>query len=180
MSKQIPLSRGKFALVDDTDFDWLNQWEWCATAGGYAMRRVTNADGSSTYIYMHRLITGAGENVFADHINHDTLDNRRCNLRIATPGESMRNIRARQGRSSVFKGVTLTKGRWLARIQIDGRTVPLGVFLTQRDAALAYNEAAIRLHGEFAHLNDLSILPIDQDIPLIRKRAPYRTRNSVS
>jgi hypothetical protein len=171
MTKEIPLTRGMVALVDDADFDWLNQWKWCATAGGYAMRRINITRTIGEYIYMHRLIAGAGEGVYADHINHDTLDNRRCNLRIATPGESIRNTRARKNNLSVFKGVVRNRSsRWAARIQVDGAPIHLGYFLTQREAAHAYNEAAIQLHGEFACLNDLSILTDEQDVPLQPKR----------
>jgi hypothetical protein len=170
MPKEIPLTRGKVALVDDADFDWLNQWKWCATAGGYAMRRINITRAIGEYIYMHRLIAGASEGVYADHINHDTFDNRRCNLRIATPGESVRNTRARKNKLSVFKGVVAGANHWAARIQVDGVYIHIGYFLTQRDAARAYNEAAIQLHGEFAVLNDLSILTDDQDVPFQPKR----------
>jgi hypothetical protein len=170
MTKEIPLTRGMVALVDDADFDWLNQWKWCATAAGYAMRRINITRSIGEYIYMHRLIAGAGEGVYTDHINHDTFDNRRCNLRIATPGESIRNTRARRNKISVFKGVSGSRNRWEAFIQVDGVKTALGIFFTQREAAHAYNEAAIQLHGEFACLNDLSILTDDQDIPLQPKR----------
>lgn len=176
MTKEIPLSRGMIALVDDADFDWLNQWKWHVTAGGYAQRRETKSDGGA-YILMHRLIVAAPGGVFADHINHDTLDNRRDNLRLATTAQSIRNTRAWKNRSSVFKGVRLSRNRWAAVIQANGTVFNLGFFLTQREAAQAYNEAAIQHHGEFACLNDLSILPAEQDAPLQPRRglkSPFR------
>jgi hypothetical protein len=166
MPKQIPLTRNKFATVDDADYEWLTRWKWCCTAGGYPMRRETTASGASRYVYMHRQIMDAPDAHYVDHINHDTLDNRRENLRVATPTESMRNTRPLRGGTSQFKGVGLANRRWVARIQIEGGYIHLGRFLTQREAAAAYNEAAILHFGEFACLNDLSQVAPEDDPPI--------------
>lgn len=176
MTKHIPLPHGKFALVDDADFDWLNQWKWHVTAAGYAQRNVPKKEGQRRHIYMHRLIMSAGNAILVDHVNHDTLDNQRTNLRVATHSQSLRNRRANVGGSSVFKGVRVCRNRWGALIHDGKKNIHLGQFLTQREAAQAYNEAAIKYHGEFACLNDLSILPAEQDPPIQPKRgtaSPY-------
>jgi hypothetical protein len=169
LPKQIPLTRNKIAIVDDADYEWLNRWKWCCLANGYVMRRETTEShpgGSrSRYVYMHRQIMDAPEGHYVDHINHDTCDNRRENLRVATPTESMRNTRALRGGTSPFKGVGLARRRWVARIQIEGEQIGLGRFLTQREAAAAYNEAAILHFGEFACLNDLSQVAPEDDPP---------------
>lgn len=177
MTKQIPLTRGKFALVDDADFDWLNQWKWHLSSAGYAQRKAAKPGGGREHIYMHRLITGAGEGAFIDHVNRDTLDNRRANLRLATPEQNAHNIAPIRGKRSVFKGVLVNKNRWCAKIKVNGKTIYLGSYLTQREAAQAYNDAAIKYQGEYAFLNDLSVLPVDQDPPLQPKRLkrPHRT-----
>lgn len=165
MSKRITLSRDKFAIVDDADYEWLNQWKWSCATNGYAVRRIP---GTNKIVLMHREIMGNPKGVYVDHINRDTLDNRRANLRTATPAQSIRNTRARKG-FSPFKGVTKSNQKWAARIQILGKTIELGLFETQREAAAAYNEAAKIHFGEYAFLNDLSLLPPEQDKPLCRK-----------
>lgn len=162
MPKTINLSRGKVAVVDDADYEWLNQWEWSYATNGYAVRRIP---GTTKIVSMHRQIMGEPEEYFVDHINRDTLDNRRSNLRVATAAESIRNTSSRGG-TSIFKGVRRSRTRWAATIQIDGESHFLGHFLTQREAADAYNRAAQELFGPFACLNDLSLLPPEQDQPL--------------
>jgi len=176
MSKQISLSRGKVAIVDDADFEWLNRWKWCYVGSGYAMRRETTEDGKSRYVYMHRQIMNAPEGHYVDHINHDTLNNCRENLRIANPSQNLYNRVKGENKASVFKGVRRSRTRWQATIQISRKSIPIGRFLTQREAAEAYNQAAQEHYSEFAYFNDLSILPPEQDIPLIKKhglQSPY-------
>ena len=174
MSKEISLSRGKFALVDDADYEWLSQWKWCCSVNGYAVRRA-NSGGS---VYMHRAITDCPCGMYVDHVNHDTLDNRRTNLRVATPTQNHGNSLPRgrrtslpeHVRTSIFKGVVMRMERWQAQVYVHGTTIRLGRFLTQRAAAAAYNEAASRYFGEYAFLNDLSLLPEHLDVPIVEKR----------
>lgn len=166
MSKEIALTRGKFALVDDADYEWLSQWKWLCTTAGYACRR-TWAAGRDVTILIHREIMSPPPGMRVDHVNHDTLDNRRINLRIATPGQNLQNQLPTRGGASVFKGVSIHNNRWIARIQRDGKYLRLGRFLTQREAAAAYNAAAIAIYGEFAYLNDLSLLPDHLDVPIV-------------
>ncbi len=152
--KKIQLTQGKFALVDDSDFDFLNQWKWQFGAKGYATRlEGKRVNGSRKRVFMHKLILSeAGTKT--DHRNRNSLDNRRENLRIATHSENRRNAVARKG-SSKYKGVTATKGKYLARIYGNGIRYNLGHFESEKTAALIYNMHAKALFGEFALLNKI-------------------------
>jgi hypothetical protein len=102
---------------------------------------------------MHKLITGWPQ---TDHINHDGLDNRRGNLRPVTTIQNQQNRRPRAIASSKYKGVCRHRDRkWLARICINGTQYHLGLFVTEEDAALAYNAAALEAFGEYAYLNQI-------------------------
>jgi len=161
--KQIPLTQGKFALVDDEDFEYLNQWKWHTSTNGltmYATGHEPKANGVQKTIIMHRLIMGLkhGDGLVIDHINHDGLDNRRSNLRICTQKENMRNRTSLTNSSSKHLGVTFYKDRvkaWRALIRVDGELNHIGYFQTEEQAAMAYNERAQKAYGEFASLNTI-------------------------
>lgn len=165
--KEIQLSRGLVALVDDCDFEYLNQFVWWAihpsARAWYAVRAYRDENSERKFIYMHREIWGVTDPaVEIDHNDHGEfggLDNRRENLRVATSSEQKRNQRVRLGpKSSRFKGVGWHTQRlkWRAYIVVDGRQKSLGLYLSEEDAALAYNRAALEVFGEFAHLNAVS------------------------
>ena len=152
--QQIELTQGKYAIVDDDDYDEINQFNWCFSHG-YAMRAVTIL-GKRTTQQMHRIITNCPADMDVDHINHDKLDNRKSNLRVCSTSENGRNQKVRTyAKSSVYKGVSFNKhaGKWRANIRLDNKLKSLGYFTNEIDAAIAYNNAAIELHGEFALLN---------------------------
>lgn len=126
----IPLTKGQVTLVDATDFDWLNQFKWCAqwnpcTRSFYAMRKIQRHTS-----LMHRVILGLqrGQRLTGDHVNHDTLDNRRINLRACTYSQNMQNMRLRRDSRSGFQGVTWHQNMrlWQARKTINGVQVHLG------------------------------------------------------
>lgn len=154
MAKEIVLTRGKVATVDDADFEWLNQWRWLAN-GNYAMRFVGPRSRRRS-IRMHRLIVNAPEGWDVDHIDGNPLNNTRANLRVCTRRENQQNKRAISG-SSRYKGVSYhtSRGTWEAAIQVDGRPRFLGRWRTEREAAEAYNEAARKHFGAFARLNTI-------------------------
>lgn len=160
MAKEIQLTRGKVAIVDDDDYEWLNKWKWCAIKRcntWYAERRELKSI-SGKIIRMHRLITCASTGEVVDHKNRDGLDNRRNNLRKCTPSQNNSNSVAKRNSTSGFKGIYWDKHnkKWRATISIQGYPKHLGRFKNKVDAARAYNEAAIKHYGEFARINILT------------------------
>lgn len=153
MVKTIPLSRGLHTIVDDEDYDFLNQWKWCVN-NGYAVRTATVL-GKRVRYYMHRELLELESGQVGDHINGKKLDNRRQNLRACTYSQNAQNRRKRTINASGVKGVTwnTTNKAWHARIRVSGRLIHLGIFNTIEAAAEKYNQAAIRYFGEYAWLN---------------------------
>ena len=158
----IPLTRGQFAKVSPHRFDELSQFKWTAhwSPGmrAYYVRRFVGIEGTNRiYVWMHRQILGLnrGDTRRGDHINHDGLDNRDENLRIASCSENSHNVVRCVNNTSGFKGVGLHNGKYRARIQIKGKSVFLGHAKTAEGAFRLYEEAAIRLHGEFACFDDI-------------------------
>lgn len=155
--KEIELSQGKKALVDDDDYQYLNQWNWTANKHGntYRVLRYPKINGKRKIIYMHRLIMNAPDNLEVDHIDHDNLNNQKSNLRTCTHKQNSVN-RSPWG-SSKYLGVSYAnvKGYFYikAYIRVNGKLKDLGSFKTEEDAARAYDEAAKIYHGEFANLN---------------------------
>lgn len=155
----IPLTQNQNAVVDADQYERLIQWNWFAhwnpnTRSFYAMRSLRG--GKS--IWMHRFILGIEDERMIDHFNHDTLDNRKSNLRLANDLENAWNQRLSSSNKSGYKGVHFIphNGTWRARINCQRKPYSLGCFSTPEAAALAYNEAAKRLHGDFALLNKLT------------------------
>ena len=157
MTKRIPLTRGKYAIVDDKDYEWLGQWRWYCDQDermGYAVRGAT-VNGKRTTLQMHRVILNLKKGEITDHINGNGLDNRRCNLRKCTPSQNMWNRRKPKNNTSGYIGVDWHKRdkKWQARICRDRKQKHLGCFDDIEEAARAYDRAALELHGEFALLN---------------------------
>lgn len=148
--------RHGIALVDDADFALVNQYQWCVSVAHsgnvtYAIRALKR-DGAKTTQLMHRLIAGPG---LVDHIDRNGLNNQRANLRPATYAQNAGNRTGVSGTSSKFKGVCWIKQsqKWRASICVSGRTLYLGEYATEQEAALAYDSAAPVHFGEFARLN---------------------------
>jgi len=152
--KQIPLTGkrgiGKFTLVDDEDFEFLSQWKWHFNNAGYAIRSLK---GGKEKILLHREILNTPKGMDTDRINGNKLDNRRENLRIATRSQNMRNISKLSTNKSGYRGVRSSGKNWQAEIWIKGKSKYLGTYLTKKEAALAYNEAAKNECYEFSKLN---------------------------
>jgi hypothetical protein len=155
--RRIPLTQGKFAIVDADDYEKLNCYSWqCRESGAtfYALR-LQFGNGRVRIISMHREIMHAPKGMVVDHKNHNGLDNRKENLRIATATENRRHCRKIKTGNSKYKGVYLKKrtGRWEASIGYNHERIHLGYFDSEIEAAKAYDAAAKKYHGEFAALN---------------------------
>jgi len=136
--KEIQLTQDKVALVDDSDYEWLNQKKWCAKkfrSTWYAIRRSHSLSGKVVTMYMHRAILGLdfGDPRQGDHINHEGLDNRRENLRIVTHQENLWNQRNAKG----YKR-DKNSGKYCAKLQVNEKTVSLGNWNTPEEARAAY------------------------------------------
>lgn len=158
--KQIELTLGQVALVDDEDYEYINQFKWYAAfckrgKRFYALRFICK-NGKRTNVSMHRVLLGLTDSKLkCDHINHNTLDNQRHNLRIATHAQNMANRSSKNGGTSKFLGVYKVKDsmKWVASIHKKGYRKYLGRFNNEEDAAKAYDNAAMQLYGEFSNLN---------------------------
>ena len=155
---KIPILGGHFALVDNEDFDYLSKFTWYLTKPrtvSYAIRNRLASEGKAgETIRMHREILAMPGPV--DHINRNGLDNRRANLRPATESQNSQNRGIRSDNTSGYKGVGIYKprGNWRARISPEpGVRITVGYFDTPLEAAIAYDAAAVKYHGEFAVLN---------------------------
>ena|SRR5947208_2399006 len=152
--KEIVLTRGYIAIVDDEYYDKLNKFSWYE-ANGYATTNMGQGKDRHT-IFMHNMVLWSPRGLEIDHINGDTLDNRRTNLRIVTHKENMRNQKIK-AHSSRYKGVHWDSAvnKWRATTKIDGKVVHIGRYLTELEAAKAYNEFVSRTDSEHYRLNTL-------------------------
>jgi len=153
--KQIPLTQGLFALVDDKDFEWLSQWKWFTYKHRntfYAKRMSKTADGKRTTTLMHVEIIGRRKGLITDHITGVGLDNRRENLRHVTQRQNLQNLHIET--SSKYPGVYWhkQKSKWHAVIRVNGKRKHLGYFTGELEAFDAYRKAAETL-GDFVLRN---------------------------
>lgn len=159
--KEIKLTQGYVALVDDEDFEWLSQWKWHAVVHRctvYAARNIKNDIGKKTSIKMHRQILGITDRkVEVDHKFGNGLDNTRANIRMCTSSQNKMNRGGFIG-SSKYKGVSWSEQRkmWVAGIMVDKKPKIIGYYTFEEDAAMAYNSAAKAMHGEFAKYNNVN------------------------
>jgi hypothetical protein len=147
----VPLTKGAFAVIDPVDAERVLAFSWNLSSTGYAHR--SGGRGS-----MHRFILDAPPGWEVDHVNGDTLDNRRSNLRLATHSENMRNSRLSSRNTSGFRGIYRQSDtyRWVARVRVRGATHHIGSFATREEAAAARDRLAQELHGKFVRLNAIS------------------------
>lgn len=143
--KKIKLTQGKFALVDDEDFEFLNQFKWCLAAGGRYARTGIGPRKNNKKIYMHHLVLGMPKvikgKIEVDHKNQNKLDNQKHNLRIINRSLNiLNNFNPRKDNRSGFRGICLDKriNMWIASIQFEGRPMYLGRFNTPQEANEVY------------------------------------------
>jgi hypothetical protein len=176
--KEVELSKGKVALVDDDSFDLVTGYTWhCSHIHGkdihYAKTNIRVGDRQKQ-IWMHRLILGCPSNKEVDHIDSNGLNNQKSNLRIATHQQNLFNQRKRSGGTSQYKGVCWCKRseRWLAQLVINRKNKVLGYFDDEISAAVAYDTAAMFYFGEFARKNfsdsvNLALVKVTEDFDIL-------------
>jgi hypothetical protein len=151
MTKEIELTQGYKAIVDDDMFDELNKHKWCV----HKMRK-NNTMYATRLVRIHHIVMGFPEKGYViDHINGNGLDNRRENLRVITTGQNTTWRTIQKNNTSGYRGVSWHKAkqRWDAKIKVNGHAIHLGRFINKEDAAHAYDEAAKIYFKEFAKLN---------------------------
>lgn len=160
---EILLNQGsKILFIDEIDIPLINHYKWYAhkecTKGyeqWYAYAPAVLANGRKSQVKLHRLITNALPNQFVDHWDHNGLNNTRENLRVCTPAQNAQNQRRNSINTSGFKGVSWHKqgNKWASYIKIEGKRKSLGLYHNIIEAAVAYDEVALKVFGKFAYLN---------------------------
>jgi hypothetical protein len=155
MAREIPLTQGYVAMVDDEDWARVSRFRWHAVVDRRGVYARGCADRGRKMVRMHRFILEAPDGVDVDHWDSNGLDNRRCNLRLATDAQNHQNQKLRRDSQSGFKGVSFRarQGTFQVRITAHGRRLSLGYFTEPEEAARAYDRAARIEFGEFASLN---------------------------
>lgn len=153
--KTIQLTQNKITLVDDEDYEYLSQWKWNAfkTKNGFYAARCIWVNKKPKNIYMHRLIMNTEKGLMCDHIDHDTLNNQKSNLRNCTRQQNQLNKNLYCHSKNKYKGMTYHTGAYTVSVNYQNKRYYLGRFKDEIEAAKAYDKKALELHGEFANLN---------------------------
>lgn len=167
--KIITLTKGKSTIIDDQDFEWLSEYKWRLNTTGYAGRTQYLGGGRKNikqrYLAMHRAILERYgidiQDKQIDHKNQNKLDNRKENLRVATPSQNCINRFVKEKNTSGYKGVTRhlsprqINPTWIAQTKVKGKYVYFGTYKTREEAASAYNKGMQEHFGDFAIYNQL-------------------------
>jgi HNH endonuclease len=149
----VPLTMGKFAIIDAHNVHLVENHNWQCSTKGYAVRTERAHGSAIRQIKMHRLILNSPNDMHVDHVSGEKLDNRIANLRLCTRSQNMANSKHRKNNTSGFKGVSpRANGRWVAQIASGGVKMHIGVFDDPMSAHAAYADAAAKYHGKFARL----------------------------
>jgi hypothetical protein len=179
MSKYIQLTKGLSVLVDDTDYEKYNQFNWTPHYNGqkyYPVRKV-KIDGKSRELYLHREIMEAPKGMFVDHINGDSLDCRKENMRIVTRSQNAMNRRIRSDNKTGVVGVSQTRsGKYMACYSIKGKLKRIGLFSTLEKAKAAREAAEAKYYGEYARSKDLLVEKLPEPKPENKPYQLYRKR----
>jgi hypothetical protein len=151
----IPLTQGKFAIVDEEDYPELSRHTWHLNSCNKGPVQYAARTSKGKAILMHRFLTNAPKDLCVDHIDHNGLNNTKRNLRLCTHAQNQKNIRSKRGSTSKYKGVSFRKkiNRFIAEVSLKGKRYYLGCYKDEVDAAKVYDKKAKELFGEFAYLN---------------------------
>lgn len=152
--KEIPLSKGYVAIVDDEDYERVSKYKWCAVKTKNFVYAVRSYERHKL-IYMHRFILNISDNKDTDHRDGDGLNNRRLNIRASTRSQNNCNRRKPRSNTSGYKGVSWNKkaDKWKVTIGLHKQSIHLGMFANLKDASQAYIKVAKKYHGEFARIS---------------------------
>jgi len=153
---EISLTKGKFAFIDDEDWDLVKNYKWYYNNNGYAETSIKQENGKHKTTGMHRLIINNNNpKIHIDHINHNGCDNEKYNLRLCTHQQNHMNQSSNKNSTSKYMGVNWEKSRkkWKSQIGFNNKRIFVGYFINEEDAARAYDNKAKELFGEFANLN---------------------------
>ena len=156
---EIPLTKGKIALIDDEDYEKVNKHRWHYfikdnRTTGYAYTNIT-INGKHFCMGMHRFILNLSDCLHIDHVNSNGLDNRKENLRVCSRSQNRANSILNKNNSSGFRGVYISLGKWVASIRVNNKSIYLGTYQDKINAAIAYNNAAMKHFREFAKINSI-------------------------
>lgn len=165
------------AVTDGAFYDIVSKYTWDKDSKGYISASFKDKDGFHPHRLQNYIIPDIPSGYILDHINGNKLDNRTCNLRLATIKENCANRSSKIGSSSIYKGVSFDSGRkkWISSIQIEGKTKHIGRFDDEREAAIAYDAEAFKVYGEFARLN----FPKLFEAPFVVKQIPAHITKDV-
>lgn len=157
-TRLLPLTKGYFALVDEDDFKRLSIYKWSVEIIHNYIRaeRQIWKNGKNRKVFLSREIMNAPDGRYVDHINGDTLDNRKCNLRLCSMAENNRNVGLRTTNTSGYKGVVKSGNGFKVQIRVNSEQKYLGYFKSKTLAAMVYNLAALWYHKKFAQLNEIT------------------------
>lgn len=150
----VTLKNGRQFQIDEDDWDSVKHIKWnihLMRKGYKYVYTFQKTDKSRKMIYLHRMLMNCKNPMFVDHINGDTLDNRKSNLRVLTNRQNQWNQKRVRG-FVPYKGVTFENGAYRSRIRINGKKKSLGRFKTAIEASNAYNQASLELHGSYSHI----------------------------
>jgi len=151
--------------VDDEDFEYISLFRWHGGGSKQRYAKRMQSGPKKKFIYAHREILGAPSGMEVDHIDGNSLNNQKSNLRLCSHRENCSAFHSRKGRTNPYRGVSWhkTRGQFIARIRVNYLTIFLGWFTVPEDAAKAYDIAAVKHFGEFANLNFPTSTPIPTD-----------------
>ena len=156
--RRIKLTKGKYAIVDPKDFDWLSKYKWHCTNYGYAARKIPKKlrKGNEQSIMMHRELCPVPDGMWVDHINRKRNDNRRVNLRPVTRQQNCWNSRQNRKKSNTpYTGIHFNNNRrkWQVQLTVNGKQRGFGYYADEIQAAKAYDKVAKKYRGQYALLN---------------------------